>query len=77
MAFVTSNQMSVRSRLISFVFADIDRADILGAAHTSHRTLLSIVTTQTSRHIAEDESNQLRSSSSSTLLMWTGSCGEN
>ena len=40
----------------SFLLADIDSTDLLGAAHTFHRTV-SIVTAQTNCHIALNESN--------------------
>ena len=40
----------------SFLFTVIENTDLLGAAQTSHRTVL-IVTAQTSCHIAPDESN--------------------
>lgn len=53
----------------SFLFADIDSTDLLGAAHTSHRTV-SIVTAQTSCHIALDESNRNQLASFTTAHKW-------
>ena len=47
----------LNSDYASFQFANIDSIDLLGAAHISYRTV-SIVTAQTSCHVAVDESNR-------------------
>lgn len=39
-----------------FLFAEIDRTDLMGAANTSHRNV-SIVTAQVNSQIAVDKSN--------------------
>ena len=59
----------LNSYYASFLFADIDSTDLLGAAHTSPHTV-SIVTSQASCHVAVVESNRNQLASSTAANQW-------